>query len=281
MSRRWRPLLAPLLLGASAAGAAVSAGWAQVALLTAALFFGAKALVLARPEGRGARAAPAARFLAWHLVWPGMDPRPFFDLGRRAARPSPGEWMLAAAKGGLGAALLVLALGLDPGGGPWLRGGLALLGLALLVLHGLMHLASLALRHHGVVAPPIFDRPLLARSPGEFWGRRWNRAFREMARLLVLRPLRGRCPRPLAFALVFLLSGLAHDLILSLPAGGGYGGPTAYFALQGLGLWLEQGPWGRPLRTGWRGRLFAWLLVAGPLPLLFHAPFLDLVLRGL
>ena len=69
---------------------------------------------------------------------------------------------------------------------------------------------------------------------------------------------------------VFLVSGLAHELVISVPAGAGYGGPTAYFALQAVGLTLERGC---PLKSGWIWRLRAWLFLLLPLPLLFHPPF--------
>jgi hypothetical protein len=58
-------------------------------------------------------------------------------------------------------------------------------------------------------------------------------------------------------------------LLLSVPARGGYGLPTLYFAVQALGVLLERRR---------RSRLLAALVVALPLPLLFHATFLREVL---
>jgi hypothetical protein len=77
----------------------------------------------------------------------------------------------------------------------------------------------------------------------------------------------------------FVLSGLVHDLVISWPAGGGYGGPTVYFTVQGLAILGERSTIGRRLRLGrgWRGRTFTAATLALPLPLLFHLPFVTRV----
>jgi hypothetical protein len=41
---------------------------------------------------------------------------------------------------------------------------------------------------------------------------------------------------------VFLISGLLHELVITLPAGGGYGGLTWYFLIQGLLTQVENLP---------------------------------------
>jgi alginate O-acetyltransferase complex protein AlgI len=68
---------------------------------------------------------------------------------------------------------------------------------------------------------------------------------------------------------VFLASGLVHEMLLSVPAGGGYGLCTLYFAAQAAGMLLERRR---------RSRLLTSAFVLVPLPLLFHAPFLREVL---
>lgn len=75
--------------------------------------------------------------------------------------------------------------------------------------------------------------------------------------------------------MVFVVSGLIHDFVISLPAGAGYGLPTAYFVVQGAGVALERSRVGKRLnlRRG-RGWLFMALLTAGPAFWLFHPPFL-------
>ena len=79
---------------------------------------------------------------------------------------------------------------------------------------------------------------------------------------------------------VFAASGLVHELVITWPAGGGYGGPTAYFIVQACALLVERGPLGARLglARGWRGRLFAIAAVAGPVPWLFPRAFLEQVI---
>jgi hypothetical protein len=67
--------------------------------------------------------------------------------------------------------------------------------------------------------------------------------------------------------------------VITIPSSGGYGGPTAYFLLQGLGCCLERSATGMRLRRGHPGlaRLYTAALALLPLGLLFPAPFLDRV----
>ena len=84
------------------------------------------------------------------------------------------------------------------------------------------------------------QNPILATSLAEFWGRRWNTAFNELAFRFTFRPLRRMTTPVTATLLVFGLSGLIHELVISLPAGGGYGLPTIYFFIQGFGTVIER-----------------------------------------
>lgn len=119
------------------------------------------------------------------------------------------------------------------------------------------------------------QRPASSRSLSEFWGRRWNLGFRQLSHDFVLRPLYSRLGLPAATLLVFFVSGLIHELVISVPARGGYGLPTTYFVLQGLGVIFERSRGGRFLGFG-RGVLgwaFTALITAGPVCFLFHPPF--------
>jgi Membrane bound O-acyl transferase family len=157
------------------------------------------------------------------------------------------------------------------------RGWVGMVGIVFVLHFGLFHLLSCLWRSVGYDAPPIMNHPWAAISLSDFWGRRWNRAFRDLAhRFLFLPATRFVNPR-LALLLGFLFSGLIHEAVITLPAGGGYGGPTAYFCLQGLGVAVEHSRFGKSLGLahGWRGRLFAALVLFGPLVLLFPPVFID------
>jgi hypothetical protein len=69
-----------------------------------------------------------------------------------------------------------------------------------------------------------FDRPYLAASLREFWGRRWNLMVSAILRASVYDPVRARAGKEAAAAASFLVSGLMHEamacyLLLRPPTG--------------------------------------------------------------
>jgi D-alanyl-lipoteichoic acid acyltransferase DltB (MBOAT superfamily) len=112
------------------------------------------------------------------------------------------------------------------------RGWIGLFGLIFLLHFGSFHLISLFWRTNGISAVPIMSSPILAKSLSEFWGKRWNLGFRQLAHEFVFRPLEKHTGASVAGLLVFVVSGLIHDLVISVPARGGYGLPTGYFIVQ-------------------------------------------------
>jgi alginate O-acetyltransferase complex protein AlgI len=150
-----------------------------------------------------------------------------------------------------------------------------MVGLVLLLHFGTFQIAALFWQSLGIDALPIMSAPLRSRSLSELWGKRWNLGFRQLAHDLIFSPLHRILGGGATMFLVFVVSGLLHDLVISVPARGGYGLPTIYFLFQGMGVAVERSPFGRNLGLG-KG-LHGWLFVAafavGPIYLLFHPPF--------
>lgn len=245
--------------------------WAVVA----ALFAGCKWLSWQR--------APSAAFwrhCAYLFAWPGLNAARFLNASS-ASGPDPPtvrEWAFASIKLALGVGLLYGAARLLPPEHPYLVGWIGMIGMVMILHFGVFHLLSCAWRSAGVEAPPLMNWPLASVSLGEFWGRRWNTAFRDIAHPFLFQPLRRRFDARIAVLAGFIFSGAAHELSNSLPPAAGWGGPTLYFVAQGLGLLLERSTAGRRigLGRGLAGWGFTMLAVIGPAWLLFHPP---LVLR--
>jgi D-alanyl-lipoteichoic acid acyltransferase DltB (MBOAT superfamily) len=155
-----------------------------------------------------------------------------------------------------------------------------MLGLILLLHFGIFHIVGLAWQSLGIAAEPIMRAPLRSQSLSEFWGKRWNLGFRQLSHSFIFVPLHRRLGTGYAGFLVFVISGLLHDLIISVPSRGGYGLPTLYFAIQGGAIVLERSNAGRRfgLGRGKRGWLFMAAITAGPAFWLFHPPFVHNVI---
>jgi alginate O-acetyltransferase complex protein AlgI len=270
---KWFPLL--LLVMTALAVRNYLPAWGVMWALAYAIYFGCKWLTLW--DGAPARASIRRR-LGYLFAWPGMDARAFFAARRRPEEPPPRELSAAVIKTNLGLALLYLAAPLAVAHRALLGGWLAMIGLILFLHFGLFDLFWLAWRSFGVNAKPLMASPWRSRSLGEFWGSRWNRGFRELSHTYLFRPLVARVGATRALFVTFVASGLIHDAVISLPARGGYGLPTLYFAVQAVGLLVERSRFGRGHLRGIAGRLFTIALTALPAPLLFHPPFVHRVM---
>ena len=255
------------------------APWVFMWLLALAIFFGCKWLTY-RDAVRNNVVTLSQRSAAYLLGWPGMDALHFLDEKNVPAKPPRYEWWFAAVKTLFGAMLLWNVTRKVPPDHELLAGWTGMVGVVFLLHFGLFHILSLVWRNVGINAAPVMRNPLLTGSLAEFWGKRWNTAFHELVSRFAFRPLRRIVHPAAATLLVFFLSGLVHELVISLPAGGGYGLPTAYFLIQGMGLNMERLPIGRRigLGRGVRGWIFAVLIVAAPAPLLFHPVFIHHVI---
>ena len=226
-------------------------------------------------------AAPTWKHVAYLVAWPGMDCDAFLSTSNAARQPvSATEWLFSFAKFGLGIALMYGAAIELSDAHVLLRGWTGMIGIVLTLHFGLFHVMSCAWRSVGVAATPLMNWPVLSESATEFWGRRWNLAFRDLTHRLLFIPLKSILGPAGALLAGFAVSGLVHDLVISGPGGAGWGLPTLYFVLQGAGLLFERSRFGRAsgLGTGSVGRLYCFAIIALPSPLLLHPPFVNNVI---
>ncbi|HEX5135774.1 MAG TPA: MBOAT family protein [Planctomycetota bacterium] len=247
--------------------------------ILACAFSVVKVMVGEEEKRDGMKPLPAGRWLLFATLWIGMRPRLFAARRRGHVAGARGLAVRGATRLLAGLALLAAArrFGVGCASDVLLGAGL------LLVFHfGGCTLLAAAWRAAGVRCDPIVLEPIRSRSLTEFWSKRWNLAYSEMCTILVFRPLAGRVGRGTAVLLVFLFSGLLHEMAISLPVDAGFGLPTLYFAAHGVLVLVEEAlrRRGRPV-GGVVGWLWTLLWVLGPTPLLFHRPFVTGVLRSL
>lgn len=247
--------------------------WVFMWCLAFAIFAGLKWLTWWKARGRMPHST--WRSVAYLLAWPGMDAEAFLNPGAPPKMPTRRAWTWALLKTASGVCLIWIVARLVPAQRPLVRGWVGMLGLILLLHFGSFEIIALFWQSRRVNAKPIMSAPLRATSLAEFWGKRWNLGFRQVSHDVIFRPLRKRLSADAASLVVFAASGLIHELVISVPARGGYGLPTAYFLQQGLGVALERSWLGQRLglRKGPRGWLFTVAFTAGPICLLFHRPF--------
>lgn len=270
-SARWLP---PIV--ATAAAIALRrdlAPWAFMWILAVTVFACTKWITWWPHRREGDR----LRSWGYLLGWPGLDAAEF--LSARCTAPRGSAWLLAILKTLFGALLVWQFAGVLYPKYPLAAGWAGMVGLVFLLHFGTFHVVALVWQSAGIAARPLMRNPALSRSLSDFWSRRWNVAFHRVAHDVLFQPLRRRWGIRVATIGTFCASGLVHDLVISTPAGAGYGLPTAYFLLQGLGVAFEHSRVGRHLGLvrGWRGRVFALLLVAAPGYCLFHPPFVQRV----
>jgi len=271
----WLPLA--VLPVATAFLAAGLPAWVQMWLLAISIYGGFKWLTFVASPA--ARRGSLGRSLGYLFLWTGMDAEAFFGNSDVAIRTRWSQWAWAVGQTAVG---VWFVLGLAPRlvrSHPLVAGWLTMTGVVSILHFGVSQLLSLGWQAAGINARHIMHKPLLATSLADFWGRRWNLAFRDLMHRLVLRPLTSWIGGDWALMAVFLVSGLVHDAVISLTARGGYGLPTLYFLIQAMAMRLERSRWGRRfgLGRGLVGWLFAAAIVIAPAGLLFHPPFITRV----
>lgn len=158
-----------------------------------------------------------------------------------------------------------------------------LVGISFILHFGILNLSTAYWRWWGVNVKELFRSPYKSRSLNEFWGKRWNMAFSEMTTLIAYRPLKSKLGNTAAMLISFLLSGILHEIAISLPVKTGYGLPLLYFALHGIVMYAESRSKfvqkilaNKILSHAW---VLGWLIL--PIHLLFHPAFMEGVLKPL
>src|SRR5262245_58604 len=247
-----------------------------------ALLYGMKSIV-----GVEAGAAlPPGRWLGFGLLWFGMRPGLFARAGSEPRRGARSLLIHGLSRIVFGLLFIFAAVAIwreretasTDEVARWLATPPLLIGLSLVLHFGIFNMLAAFWRALGVDARPLFRAPLLSTSLSEFWSKRWNLAFSEMTAVAIYRPASAVFGRRGAILAAFVVSGLLHELAISVPVKAGYGGPMLYFLLHGVLIavenWLERR--GTPIYAHpWRGRLWTLAAIVLPLPILFHRPFLE------
>jgi alginate O-acetyltransferase complex protein AlgI len=268
----WVPLL--VFPVAAVGSQALLPPWLFMWLMAFTIYAGFKWLTYRDALAKGAIASAGTQIL-YLVCWPGMSLVEFAGAPALNKRREL-DWLAPAVRILAGAGLVWLAVPAIPAEAWLLRGWLGMIGIILMLHFGTFRLLALALQASGLNARPNMQAPLLSRSLAEFWGKRWNTSFHVLANRYGFRPLTPILGPRVALMAVFLVSGLLHEAVITLPARGGYGLPTAYFALQAIGMLVERSPAFRH-RPGLK-RLFAWLVLVVPLGCLFPPIFLRKVI---
>src|SRR5262249_36697479 len=136
--------------------------------------------------------APRWRHVAYLLAWPGMDARAFLEAKTAASCCQVSECLRALFNLTAGILLLFVVPRTLPAEPVYVAAWSGMVGLILMLHFGAFHLLSCFWRMLDLSARPLMNRPLASNSLSEFWGRRWNTAFRDLAHRFVFRPLASR-----------------------------------------------------------------------------------------
>lgn len=263
--------VAAALAVAAAVGFAAS-GLGSAGLRTAALVAAAAVLCKVAALGRARRPLRGLRAAGHVLVWPGLDPARAFvrDAGARrgagARRAAAGalEVVLAFGVAAAAAASGVLDAGAYPAA--WARAA-SLLPL----LDGAFRATSGLVEACGGRVEPLSRAPWAASGLADFWGRRWNLLVARTLAADVYGPVRARVGAGPAVVGTFLVSGVFHEVLFTLPTGAAPGAHTAFFVAHAVVLLaIERTPLGaRPASR----RAVAWATFLATAPLFFGGPY--------
>jgi hypothetical protein len=234
----------------------INAHFLRAAASTVAVSYAIKAFELAR--GRVTDASILGnfwRFLLWMIV--PHDPRWRKDAHQRARNRDLGLQRVGRAASKAGAFLAIATMGpiLHSDSWPYLVSATVtafhFYFFATAITDAVGALALL----FGCDIDELFRLPFAARSPADFWSRRWNVYIARFGARYIFAPLRAR-GFTLATSAVFAASAIMHEyIVLAIfgPASAKLGYMTLFFWLQCVGV-LVQHLWVRKVRRRWRVR---------------------------
>lgn len=244
--------------------------WVIMWLITAGIFFASKIIILKlapqKPKGW--------RLFAFLFLWVGMDEKEWLPNKNNLAS-SPHSLVKSIFKMVFGGILLwILAREIS---NPILSGWCGMVGLIFLLHFGIFDLCAILWNKMGVTVRPIMENPAAATSLTDFWSRRWNIAFRDLAHIFIFKPLVMKFGAKAALCFSFLFSGVLHDLLISVPAGAGYGLPSIYFLIQAIGILLERKLFKniKSAEKKFARWVFTHFFTLMPAYILFHPPFVK------
>jgi len=222
-----------------------------------------------------------SRFLYWFFLPPDSRPAGSPEDATQNRRTGLHRIVRSLPKfGGAGALLLAEATTGLAAFGLW-ASTLWSMCLLYLVFSGLADVVSGVSMQSGHWLAESFDAPMLARSPRDFWGRRWNMVVHRFAQRCLFLRVGGRRHPLRAIAIIFAASGVMHEYLIVAVRGTvpeHFGWMAAFFCLHGMAVIGEvvtertfkwpQLP--RPLAVTLH---FVWMTATAPL---FLAPFGEL-----
>jgi len=152
--------------------------------------------------------------------------------------------------------LVVFVLNRDPGNALQLFTAQFCLYFA---LAGAFNLVVVPLAVRGLDYDDPFDNPLASRTPGEFWGRRWNTWVNHLLYRYIFVPMRGRHHPVRGTLAAFAFSGAFHEVIVAVGTLSFSGWMFAFFMVQGV-LVVATLHWKSFRRLAKRAPVLTWAL---------------------
>ena len=206
---------------------------ARVVGLCVVLLLGMKLIIYQEWLREGKKQMPYGRWLLFSFCWFGMEPRPWVGNRKKLEWNSHVKWGMICIGAGLTGITILAWYG-------YTFYPLTFVYLSMLLHFGVLRLLVAFWRWYGFPVRTLFRNPLVTKGFADFWGARWNLAYSQMMARAVQRPLVPLFGQKGAIFAVFVVSGLFHELAITVPAMSGFGFPTIFFVMNGLAVLVEE-----------------------------------------